>query len=242
MSVCPHGFAVSYLDMVPISTGPCPSPTSIVTRRVVCRVVTCDTRVVPGLPPGLGPADGETRQGDLGGARRRLRDAVDHVPRIGIRAGVDLVVHVDQRRIGGGVEVDRQPVESRLGGIDGLLVAHGFHADPDVPRGEIEGDDPHGQQDQVGQQRGHEGKAPFVSSSFHSDPSFIRIRDAMVPRDDTGRIGHLPFLTRARVHVGRSHEQRDLDAPDPRNVVRQVRISESGHPCRQSIGKRAVPR
>ena len=73
------------------------------------------------------------------------------------------------------VECDRQPVEPRLGGIDGLLVAHGPHADPHVPRGEVDGEDPHGQQDQVGHQRGHEGEAPFVSSVFHAHPSLLRI-------------------------------------------------------------------
>src|SRR5512137_19678 len=60
--------------------------------------------------------------------------------------------------------------------------------------------------------------------------------DAMVPRDDTGRIGHLPLLARVRVYIRRSHEERDLDSADPRDVVGQIRISDLGT-CAVKVSK-----
>ena len=155
--------------------GPKPISTSTVTlvlNAVFLPVTVVPYRVCPHIcaPPMAYPfscrVDGACRGHDRLGDRILRRRIVSAAERP--------IAHGEYRAVKcrRGVEKPREFVHARLGGIQRLLVAHGPHADPDIPAGEIDGQDPYGQEDQVGQKGRDEGKTVFPQAMFHSVIAF----------------------------------------------------------------------
>ena len=143
--------------------------------RVICRVPPRDRCAVPCLPPHLRPPDGVSAQLQGGRARRGHDRLADRILRRRIVPAAERpIAHGEYRAVEcrRRVEKPREFVHAGLGGIQRLLVSHGPHADPDIPAGEIDGQDPDGQEDQVGQKGRDEGKPFFLQAIFHSVIAF----------------------------------------------------------------------